>query len=98
MPCHSNMACGIVIKAKRTHCSPSYSLSWLCMGVYVFVIARIHTFEYSLSITNDDDDDDVYWGKKGDMLSAAVVQYNMKELVLLFLFPCTVLHSLFSCN
>lgn len=98
-----NVACRIVIKAKRTRCSPSNPSCGLCAFVCVRERECLCTSscKYSLSIS-----DDLLIVKRKNKVSqfnsrnnTLMVQQNRMELVVLILvFLRAALHALFGCD
>lgn len=93
----ANVACRTVIKAKRTHCSPSVLPSRLC----VCVCLCAPSCEYSLSISEEP----LIVKRKNKVSQSnsrnntSVVQQNRMELVVLTLvFLRAALHALFGCD
>lgn len=87
------MACRIVIKAKRTYCSPSYPLCTLCVLVRIFL--RVQSVRQQRA---------AYCEKKNRVSqfnsrnNTSLLQQNRMELVALIVFLRAARHTLFGCG
>lgn len=86
----ANVACRIVIKAKRTYCSPSHPLRTLCVSVPVFL--REQSVHRLLIVKRKT------VSQCNSRNSTSVLQQNRMELVVLIVFLCAARHTLFGCG
>lgn len=89
----ANVACRVVIKAKRTYCSPSYPLRTLCVFLHIFLREQsVHRCRAA------------YCEKKNRVSqcscrnNTSVLQQNRMELVVPIVFLCAARHILFGCG